>query len=163
MNLRVLLADAWRDDGLRLALIATGITAALAWMTGCSGSALQSAASTQAEVIVRARPARVEWYESEHERCLAAAAPRLPGERMAHYLACMRPAEAVARTADSYRESLLAAQAAIEIGEGGAVLPCLIEAARSLLAAARAASAPLPDEVESIAAIIPEGLCHDAQ
>lgn len=158
--MRYLLRDVWRDQGLRTLGWALLAVLFLRYLYGC-GSALQQAASTQAEIIVRSRPARVEWYESEHERCLMAARPRLPGERMGYYLECMRPAEAVARTADSYRDVLHAAQAAIRIGDGAEAIPCVIEAARDLLRSAESAGAPLPAEVREIAAMVPEGLCHE--
>lgn len=123
-------------------------------LSSCGGAA-QTAVSSQASVIVATRAARVEFYESEHARCLEASASMLD------YDVCMSPARHVSRAVDSYREALFAAQAAVDAGNGGPAIGCAVEGARRLVAALEAANAPVPAEVSQIAALVPEGLCHE--
>lgn len=122
---------------------------------GCGGAA-QHAISAQASVIVSTRAARFEFYENSHARCLDASAS------LADYDVCMAPSRHAARAVDSYRESLFAAQAAVNAGNGGPAIACAVDGARRLVAALEAANVPVPDEVTQIAALVPEGLCDDA-
>jgi hypothetical protein len=114
--------------------------------SGC-GASVQSILSAQAEVHVTTHGARVALYEDYAARCEAS-------PDMAAWEACMAPALTVARTADAYRHALLAAQSAVRLGAPEAdVLPCVLEAARGLVAALTAAGAEMPPEVVAVVAL----------
>jgi hypothetical protein len=130
-------------------VLAGGIVLGSAY--GCNGP--QHVISTQAEILVATQPARFDAYRALHDVCV------VQSETIEVYDACMEPAVAVARAADAYREALYAAQAAVHLGEGGPAIGCAIEAARRLLAALQAAGMPIPGEVLTIAAMIPEVSC----
>lgn len=144
----------------RQRLIPPAIVLALAltggmWV-GCGANPAQVALSTQAEIVKATQPVRFDAYGLLDERCGAE-----HSEREA-YRACMMPARHVARAADSYRETLQGAQALLDLGEGAAAVPCVIEAAKAFLRAATAAQVPVPSDVHEFAAMIPAGECHAA-
>ena len=134
------------------------IVLAILLLPGCAGG-VQGALSAQATILVEARPARVDFYEAQHARCMAQ--PALP-----EYRECMLLAVALASSADAYRFSLESAQATLRAVDSGGDVPraiaCAVDAARDFVEALRAAHVPIPAEVDQIAAMIPEGVC-DAQ
>jgi hypothetical protein len=132
-----------------------GLVLALGVLVGSGCGGPQAVISTQAEILVATQPARFDAYGVLSERCEAGA------ESLEAYSECMAPARHVARAADSYRESLYAAQAAINLGGGGPAVGCAIEASRRFLAALQAANLPIPGEVSTIAAMIPEVSCGE--
>ena len=115
---------------------------ALVVLGGCGEG--QRVLSAQATVHVAHQQERFRFYQELDERC---------GEEFdvrEEYRECMAPARHIARSADSYRAGLLAAQAALDASdEDGfqAMLPDLIEAARRLAEALVAANVPVPQAV----------------
>ncbi len=124
---------------------------ALAWLSGGCGASARDVLSAQASVLVSSQAARVSWYGSEHERCSVA-------EDLDAYRACMAPSRHVARAVDSYRDSLRAADAAVQAGERPM---CVAEAAARLVEALSAANAPIPAEILSFASAVDLGCSNE--
>lgn len=124
-----------------------GLAFAAVVLVGCGANVPQVAASGQATVLVATQPARVAFYEAEAERCYGVSEDFPAWER------CMLPAEGVQRAADAYRDSLHAAQAAIRLGQGADMIPCVAAMAGGLVSALEAAGAPVPAEVREVAAL----------
>lgn len=108
----------------------------------------QAVISAQARTIVEHQPERFAFYEQLDERCFQQHA-----EDRGAYRVCMAPARHIARTADSYREALHAAQSALDAsGEEDfeAMLPDLVRAAYRLATALQAANVPVPRQVVDV-------------
>ena len=112
-------------------------------MSGCEPGMNQRLLNAQADVWVDTQEARFAFYDE-----LDAVCRREPD--LAAYEGCMLPAEAIARSADTYRHSLTAAQRLVSLGDSPA-------ADQAMLAAACAAL-HLVDGLEASGVEVPDGV-----
>ncbi len=127
-------------------------------LSGCGASAAQIAASAHATVLVATRPERFAFYERAHARCLAASGA------FEAYQECMVPARAVQAAADTFRDSLSAVQIMIDAGRqasAAGAIACAVLAAGALARALATAGVPVPEEIETAAAMIGEVRCGE--
>lgn len=142
-----LLAACWASLTLVIVLVAS------MWIGGCTASLQQRILTAQAEVLVSTQDGRYEVYDVMHAGCV-----REP--TLEQYERCMLPAEAMARSVDTYEASLYAAQRVLTAT--GSVpanrLACLALAAADVQRGLLTAGIDVPDEVREFAQMATEGM-----